>query len=636
MNKILIFDNVFYDKFDNITNHLDNLVKSLNSGVLNDFLSKFDKIYYVNNSNDSYDSYFEKYNIVDSFIKIPFATITEDGESDDTLLVINTPFISVNNVVFDLMEQNKNIKDTVFSQEGYNILNGNLISKSKVGNNSVLPSILIYFVNPSAGINKNTQREFLSFLLFHNQAKILNEFANTLNFSDFQIFDNDINRYIDYFYYDEAILNPNCGTYIVNYSETDSFKLSDFMSWLKEMLNNSDNIKVDIRTQSSLDDYFGDEVIETADGELEVVNKAVSLFGKSAERIIYSNSKQPFYDSTLYDGCIDLTDYHQRFLYIKNVPKYMKIYSKDYQLQYKISKDDLLCINKLAVKRTMGMGDALLTLPFIQHIKNINPNIKIDFYSKYDFRPYMKNPKLIDEYYKLEDNSIFKDIESVEYDIILDFDLCYENQNNGRAFKDYYSSFFEDGIITDETMIVLESTGKHNTVILVGEGSGWQGKEPDMDIIEALARTITNDNDNKYVLVEPGFNRISHYANITNPENSFDKLFELCGSSTFYVGTDSGVAHIMNLMGKPCFVIGGMVNPMLTLYNAELTTIVGKTELLCFGCCHNMKGFKTTSNGNSTFVRECLNPNQYQCMKQLSVSDVLEEFDKFLYKNDLK
>jgi hypothetical protein len=89
------------------------------------------------------------------------------------------------------------------------------------------------------------------------------------------------------------------------------------------------------------------------------------------------------------------------------------------------------------------------------------------------------------------------------------------------------------------------------------------------------------------------------------------------------------------MMGKPCFIIGGSADPMKTQYNLSLVYPVGRTDLLCFGCRHHFKGFRTMENGVNTFVTSCHNEKQYECMKALDIDLIIEELENFLIKYDL-
>ena len=274
------------------------------------------------------------------------------------------------------------------------------------------------------------------------------------------------------------------------------------------------------------------------------------------------------------------------------------------------------------------MGDALLGLK-IGHNIYTKYGKGIDFYSKYNFEKYLTYP-FVDKTYTDTEN-VFSQIKK-HYDIIIDLDLSYENLTNDESFYSYYESLFEVSVLDKLTNSMLQKIeNNENAVCLVNEGSGWGGKEYSLDIGEMLAYTLK---EKGFKVLEPGINRISHYADETNPEKNFDKLFEMALKSKFYVGTDSGVAHICNLAGLPCFVIGGAADPNKTLYNENLIYAVLRSDLLCIGCRHKFKGFKTLHDGASTFVASCYNTKIHECMN-FNVEEIQEELERFLIKYDL-
>lgn len=631
MKKLFIIDNSFFNKLPDINFLIENFKMSLNNQSVQNMVQD-GEIIFIDNGNEQFNEKIkhEKIKIISSISDINFDNYT-------LVCYSNVPFFSISNVLDNIIESKDLPTNTIITQEAYNLIPLSetlqkrfLFSKTKPSKYGNISSIGLYLFKPELIDGEyprfNTQKDLVRFL--HNKNPyVLLEFFNILGTTSFQLFDTE-EEYVDYCLGENKSTNGSIGNYAIYFpSEITTEKMKEI---ILDLQHKNPKMIIDLRTQQNIDDIFGENIVEV-DGEFKVVNN----FSGDNSRIVISNSNLLHYDFNTIDGVIDLSDSHFKYLLLGGT-KYMKVYNDEYKFFYQINKQDILNSKTIAIKRTMGMGDALLTLPIVKMIKELNPDIYLYFYSAYDFRPYMINGNsLIDEYVKIDSNKLFADI-TEPYDIILDFDLCYENQTNGGRFFDYYMSFFEDGTfdnITSEPILLstVPPTDK-KSCILVGEGSGWGGKEPNMDVIETIAYTLKQKG---YYVQESGINRISNYADETNPEKSFNKLFDMVSRAKFYIGTDSGVSHIANLMGKPSFVIGGSADPTKTQYNPNLVYPFGKTDLLCYGCRHHFKGFRTLQDGTNTFIPICHNVKQYQCMKELDINLLIEDLDNFLIKFDL-
>lgn len=633
--KLFLIDNLFFEKIGNVTELLNSLLSSFNSTNVTPLVEN-SEIIYVNNSNTKWDDVFSKYEIktVNSISEIDFLRY-------DTVMYANSPFFSVATVFNDIVTNRELPKNTILTQLGYNlspILNNNnsrfLFVKGKPQQECNITALNVFVFKPEyVGTDFNysfqSQKQLIQFLHQKNPIVTLN-FYNVAGISPFSLFDTE-EEYINFCLPDNGMVDTGTiGTYVVNFSNDLSLdKIKDFVI---ELLDNNKKIVLDIRTPHDISGIF-EESIEEVDGEFIVKN----AFEGDVSRIITTNKDLMHYDFNTINGVIDLSDRHIRH-FMMNTPKYMKMYNANYTPLYKIGKNDLLSAKKIAVKRTMGMGDALLTMPIISLIKNNFPHIEIDFYSMYDFRPYLVDKTIISNFHQLDGTGIFNHVDG-DYDLVLDFDLAYENQTDGGRFYDYYMNLFDEKTFNMDLeykpiLNNLDDVVKDNpkACVIVAEGSGWGGKEPNIDIMERLAYEMKKKGFN---VSEPGINRITHYVDMTNPDQDPYQLFLRVAEADCYIGTDSGISHIANMMGKPCFIIGGSADPMKTQYNLSLVYPVGRTDLLCYGCRHFSKGFRALENGVNTFVSSCHNSKQYECMKTLDSDMVIEELDNFLIKYDL-
>lgn len=630
IQKLFLIDNLFFNKITDAGNLLNNLLSSLNQeNVLP--LVENSEIIYVNNDNTTWDAKVleHKVTIVKSIEEINFLKY-------NTVLYSNVPFFSIAIVFSDIVTNDSLPKNTIMTQDGYNLSplltksdKRFLFVKAKPHQPCNISTLNIFAFKPD-GVEYifKSQKELVRMLHKQNPIVTLN-FNNVAGISPFSLFDTE-EEYIDFCLPNNEIASENVGTvgtYAILFP--DDLSLDTIKSFVVELLDQNPKMILDIRTPHDISGIF-EEQIKEVDGEFIVEN----AFEGDVSRLITTNKDLFHYDFTNVAGIIDLSDRHIRHL-MMGTPKYMKIYNSNYTPLYRIEKNDLEVAKKIAIKRTMGMGDALLALPIINMLKTNYPHLEIDFYSMYDFRPYLKNKDMISNFYKLDGTGIFNHVDDNSYDIIVDLDLAYENQTNGGRFVDYYLSLFGENVFTDrpiEHILELEAKDLGKVCVIVAEGSGWGGKEPNIDIFERIAYEMKQKG---FIVSEPGINRITHFADKTNPEQDPYQMFLRVAESDCYIGTDSGISHIANMMGKPCFIIGGSADPMKTQYNLSLVYPVGRTDLLCFGCRHHFKGFRTMENGINTFVAPCHNEKQYECMKALDIDLIIEELENFLIKYDL-
>ena len=628
--KLFLIDNKFFDKIPDTEMLIDSLITSIGNIESSEILKNSEMVY-INNSNIVWDEKYKSKNI-----RI-IQTLSDINLYEyESVIYINSPFFSIANVLSDILSNEHYQKNRIVSQEVYNLnpitsstVERFLFSKTKpmqLGNVASLSVFTFKLEKDPDEIKFESQEQLVKFLHRKNPQAVY-EFSNNLGISAFQFFDKEID-YINFCLGERTFTDGSNGIYAVYFP--DEYKnVDDIVDIVMDMQNKNPKMFIDLRTGLDISSTFSEEIVEV-DGEFQVQNN----FKGDNTRLITSNSKLLHYDFNTINGVLDLSDKHFKHILFGG-PKYMKVYNSEYKFLYQISKEDILSAKVIDVKRTMGMGDALLTLPIIREIKKINPNVKIVFHSLYDFSKYLIDKSMIDYFVKLDSRGIFADLDTTS-DIVLDFDLAYENQTFGGRFFDYYLNFFSlDTFAEIDTNPILTydiDQVQEKICSIVGEGSGWASKEPNIDLIERIAYTMK---EKGYKVYEPGINRITNYADETNPNNDLDKVFKMVKLSSCYIGTDSGVSHIANLMGKPSFIIGGSADPNKTQFNVNIIYPFGRTDLLCYGCRHFSKGFRTLENGTNTFVSGCHNVNQFQCMKDLDVNMAIEDLDNFLIKFDL-
>lgn len=626
MKKLLIIDNKFFKRLINLEYFINAFTTNLRSDNYKSLFGQDSKIIYINNNDPQYD---DKYKVNDN-IEIKNSLSEVNMNEYDLVMYANIPFFVMNNMIFSQLENQKFDSNKIYSNEGYNLFFKNvsdkkrfIYSKAKVSQICNISNLMVYIFKPE-NLTVNSQEELLK-ILHKKSPQVIIEFINTGAFDNSNLFMNE-DEYVN-MCFDNLDAVETHGNYILSYSaETATFKKDDFYKFVESLMNNNTAINLEIKSSLDITNYFTEQLEEDAGGELKITTPC----NLDISRLNISTKDSFYYDSGIVNGIIDLDDMAVRYFVGASNTKYYKYYNSNYKLLYKASKLDLQTANSIAIKRTMGMGDAILALAFAYKIYK-QYNKKVNFYSSYDFRKYLIEDFI--NYYYIDGSNIYKDNTNGE-DVFLDFDLAYEHLSDSSkpSFYDCYKQLFEDDTLDfekrDEIIFKTPST-TDNLVVCNWEGSGWLGKEIDMGLADSISKYMIDKN---YTVAELGRNRLSHYAQKTNPEESLDVLFDTIASSKFYIGCDSGQAHIAIMSGKPSFIFGGAISPMKSMYNTALVYEMGNTQLLCYSCRSAFNGTRTSSDGNSqTFVPQCFSEQQYQCMK-FEKDNVIENIDNFLLK----
>lgn len=318
-------------------------------------------------------------------------------------------------------------------------------------------------------------------------------------------------------------------------------------------------------------------------------------------------------------------------------------------------------IKKIAIKRTIGMGDVVLAEPAIRALQKKYPVATIDFFvgenrgSTEVAKLFSSKPNVI-SMTGMGDAPIIQDYlyDQKGYDLRFDLDLAYESRKNTRYVDAYLDVLgFKDEVIEREGQLVVEHPipeseripqltwenpteriVKEKYVTVTLEGSGWPGKEWDLNGWETILDKIQ---ENGYVLVftspqrVPDKYRSAETSKVRiNTLFDFDTMLNYLYYADFHIGADNGPMHIASAFGKPCFITCGTA---LTRFTTPSPFVYGvsKNDLTCLHC-KGRQFFNSNGQGGITFVTNCENPDQYACMKKLEIPYVQAEFDKFRQK----
>jgi ADP-heptose:LPS heptosyltransferase len=313
-------------------------------------------------------------------------------------------------------------------------------------------------------------------------------------------------------------------------------------------------------------------------------------------------------------------------------------------------------VRKIAIKRSMGLGDVILTEPIVRALKTKYPKATVTLFttnyassdtiakmfSELDNIVVIDPSKLIEDYlYQVND----------QYDLKIDLDLAYESRP-GMRYVDAYLEVcgFKEGVFEvngeltvnrgfDNDFLVprlrFEDSPMLNEkyVTMTLEGSGWGGKQWIIDGWKKIIKLL-NDKGYKVVLTSNAVS-IDQFDGLNvmmNANNDFITMISLIKHGLAHFGADNGPMHIATAFKKPTFVISGAALTKNTTPFKDIFSVY-KEDLQCIGCKHRF--FFSPQGGSITFVPSCTNSNQFACMKTLTEEHVLGKVNEFCEKYKL-
>ena len=286
-------------------------------------------------------------------------------------------------------------------------------------------------------------------------------------------------------------------------------------------------------------------------------------------------------------------------------------------------------ISSIALKRSIGMGDVVLTEPILRKLREKYPEAKITFYTaKPDVIKYFATQP--DEIVKIDENDVVKDtLYEVDSEIKFDLDLSYESREE-TSFIDAYAQVvnveFNNPIDKHVSLTFNDKPLVDDKyVVVVGDGSGWPGKTWEM---ENYAEVIKYIKSMGYKVYETG---VTHTEE-SEPEYhecEFDQLVNLIANCEFYVGTDNGPMHVARGFNKPCFIVAGAALPYYSNPNRENIFYIQDITHPGNGIKH--KQFFNLTDQGLTFMPYY--PDEPSCgLNNIKSKHVIEAIDKFFDK----
>ena len=304
---------------------------------------------------------------------------------------------------------------------------------------------------------------------------------------------------------------------------------------------------------------------------------------------------------------------------------------------------------KIAIKRTIGMGDVVQVEPIIRALKEKYNNAHITFFTSKTRSciEVAKHFEGVDELIGIEEKQLIEDVLSMpppeteniiekdngdldvekvpawvdDFELKFDLDLAYESRIGSTFIGGYchITRLSEDEM--DKPKLTFTSERPNNVekyVILCNEGSGWQGKEWDKEGWKRMGKIIQKLG---YTIIETAQNSEYHlFENSVKTDGSIEQFLQYCQHASAYLGADNGVMHTCATFDIPCFVVAGAAVPSKTYPKGDIYEVTADNEFV--GIKHK---FFYRLDG-PMFVP----PNQEKCFDGLTIETVEEHFNKFI------
>ena len=312
---------------------------------------------------------------------------------------------------------------------------------------------------------------------------------------------------------------------------------------------------------------------------------------------------------------------------------------------------------RIAIKRTIGLGDVIQTEPIVKKLKEKYNNPHITFFTSKtrSCATVVKYFDGVDTIVELEESALLHDVigsgppkteEIIEtesgdleiketiawkddFELRFDLDLAYESRTDVTFIGGYcdVAGLSEEEVnkpnLTFTSKYPDSLTGS-KYAILCNEGSGWAGKEWNKEGWKRMAKVVQKLG---YTLVETAQNKEYHlFENSIKTDGSFDQFLQYCQHSSLYLGADNGTMHVCGTFDVPCFVVAGAALPSKTFPKADIHEVTAPDNDLV-GLKHR---FFYRSDGPA-FVPA----GQEKCFEGLTVEHVEEELNNFLKSRKL-
>lgn len=292
---------------------------------------------------------------------------------------------------------------------------------------------------------------------------------------------------------------------------------------------------------------------------------------------------------------------------------------------------------RILVIRLQAMGDVVITLPYIQHLRNsLPPNTKIDFLTREETSAIPKGLLLFDKVYEISGQRNFK--KQLLFTCLLLpklllqwYDVVIDLQNNPISrlvrkclIPKAWSSFDRYSPISagERTKITIEAAGlgvNAASVSLQLKSSvdvdsllklyGWDGKSALIILNPAGAFVTRNWPEKNYVafarlwlqkfpntqFVILGINMLASKAasiknqlgntlvNLVNHTNTL-QAFAIVQKSAFVLTEDSGLMHMAWVSGRPTLAVFGSTRSDWSRPLGEHTAVLDSSDLPCGNC----------------------------------------------------
>jgi ADP-heptose:LPS heptosyltransferase len=258
----------------------------------------------------------------------------------------------------------------------------------------------------------------------------------------------------------------------------------------------------------------------------------------------------------------------------------------------------------IVVKRSMALGDVILTTPIVRAIKASNP--LSDIHVQTDFPDvFANNPNV---------TRAAKSIPTMPNELVVDLNGAYEDAPMRHVLEAYEAKTREQvtglGEVEWRTQLfpsrkdhqwaqAMIAKAEGRPVCLIhGDKSHWPGKDAPQSLWDATASRLRQEGWKVFVVGtttnEPAFGNDLDLRGQTG----ILQLAALCAHAKLFAGPDSGPLHISQSMGCPTIGVFGVTSArFLMTHGSKLSPVESPASIPSSGLRHRLTGITHLADG---------------------------------------
>jgi ADP-heptose:LPS heptosyltransferase len=279
----------------------------------------------------------------------------------------------------------------------------------------------------------------------------------------------------------------------------------------------------------------------------------------------------------------------------------------------------------IVLRRSMALGDVILTTPIVRAIKASNP--LSDIHVQTDFPDvFANNPNV---------TRAAKSIPTMPNELVVDLNGAYEDapmrhvleayeaktreQVTGLGEVEWRTELFPSRKDHQWAQAMIAKAEGRPVVLIHGDKSHWPGKDAPQSLWDATASRLRQEGWKVFVVGtttnEPAFGNDLDLRGQTG----ILQLAALCAHAKLFAGPDSGPLHISQAMGCPTIGVFGVTSArFLMTHGSKLSPVESPASIPSTGLRHRLTGITHLADGADAMAS--ITPEQvWQGVVQLGI-----------------